>query len=131
MTAIAILSRAANLRSSRISRIGTPSARFLPDFAGERVEQRGNLKAFLLESRIVGQREAEVAGAEDGDLQPAVESENLPQVLLEILDVVTDAADPELAEVREVFANLRRVQMELMRERLRRDGFHAVRVQAC
>ena len=43
-------------------------ARFLSDFAWQRVEQRGNLKAFLLEARIVGKREAEVAGAEDGDL---------------------------------------------------------------
>ena len=62
-------------------------------------------------------------------LQPAVEAENLPQVLLEILDVIADAAHAELAEVREVFPNLRGVQMELMRERLRRNGLHPVRVE--
>ena len=43
----------------------------------------------------------------------------------QILDVVADAADAELAEVREVLANLRRVQMELLGQRLRRDAAHA------
>ena len=46
-----------------------------------------------------------------------------------ILHVVADAAHAELAEVREVFANLRSVQMELMRERLGRHGLHSVRVE--
>ncbi len=104
-------------------------ARFLSDLARERVEQRRNLKAFLLKPGIVGERETEVAGAEDGDLEPAIEAENLPQVLLEILDVVADAAHAELAEVRQVFANLRGVEMKLMREGLRRNGLHAVRIE--
>ena len=70
---------------------------------------------------IVGEREAEVAGAHDRDAQLAIEAENLPQVALQIVDVVADAADAELAEVREVLANLRGVQVELLGERLRRD----------
>ena len=40
---------------------------------------------------------------------------------LQIADVVADAADAELAEVGEVFANLRGVQVELLGERLRRN----------
>ena len=51
----------------------------------------------------------------------------------QILDVIADAADAELAEVGEVLANLRGVQVELLGQRLRRDGPHAggvERVQA-
>ena len=51
----------------------------------------------------------------------------------QIADVVADAADAELAEVGEVLADLRGIQMKLFRQRLRRDGPHAgivERVQA-
>ena len=44
---------------------------------------------------------------------------------LQILDVVADAAHAELAEVREVLANLRGVEMELLGQRLRRDRLDA------
>ena len=71
---------------------------------------------------IVGQRETEVAGAHDRHAQLAIEAENLPQMPLQIADVVADAADAELAEVGEVLADLRGVQMELLGQRLRRDG---------
>ena len=40
---------------------------------------------------------------------------------MQVLDVVADAADAELAEVGEVLADLRGVQVELLGERLRRD----------
>jgi hypothetical protein len=40
----------------------------------------------------------------------------------EIADVIADAAHPELAEVGEVLADLRGVQVELFGERLRGDG---------
>jgi hypothetical protein len=57
--------------------------------------------------------------------QLAVEPEDLAQVPAQLLDVVAHAADAELAEVREVLANLRRVEVETLGERLRRDGLHA------
>ena len=60
-----------------------------------------------------------------GDAQLAIEAENLAQVALQILDVVADAAHAELAEVRQVLADLRGVQMELLGERLRRDRLDA------
>ena len=44
---------------------------------------------------------------------------------MRILDVVADAADAELAEVGEVLADLRGVEVELLGQRLRRDGLHA------
>ena len=55
----------------------------------------------------------------------AIEAENLPQVTAEVADVVADAAHAELAEVREVLADLRGVQVELFGERLRRNGANA------
>src|SRR5688500_9155498 len=42
----------------------------------------------------------------------------------QLLDVVADAADAELTEVREVLANLRRIEVEPFGERLGRDGLH-------
>ena len=83
------------------------ASRFVADLLVRRVEQRGNLEPFLTEPRIVGQRQAEVAGAHDGDAQVAIEAENLPQMAAQILDVIADAADAKLAEVREILADLR------------------------
>ena len=95
------------------------AARLLADFRAQVVEERRDLEAFLAEAGVVGQRQPEVAGADDGDAQLAIEAQNLAQVALQIADVVADAADAELAEIREVLADLRRVQVELLGERLR------------
>ena len=112
-----------------MSWIGTPPRDCWPTFSLQRVEQRRDLEAFLAEARIVGEREAEVAGAHDRDAQLAIEAENLPQVPLQIADVVADAAHAELAEVGEVLADLRGVQVELLGERLRRDRADAGAVE--
>ena len=101
------------------------AARLLADLGVGAVEERDDLEAFLAEARVVGQRQAEVAGADDGDAQLAVEAEDLSQMPLQILDVVADAAHAELAEVGQVLADLRGVQVELLGERLRRDGLDA------
>ena len=95
----------------------------------DRVEQRGDLEPFLAEARVVGERQAEVAGAHDRDAHALVEPENLPQVAAQLLDVVADAADAELAEIGEVLADLRRVEVELLGQRLRRDRPDAGRVE--
>ena len=125
MTAMRMPSRRAIFFRSWMSWIGTPPRDCWPTFSLQVVEERGDLEAFLPEARIVGEREPEVAGAHDGDAQLPIEPENLPQVALQIADVVADAADAELAEVREVLADLRGVQVELLGERLRRDRAHA------
>jgi hypothetical protein len=46
-------------------------------------------------------------------------------VPLQILHVIADAANAELAEVRQVLANLRRVEVKLFGEGLGRDRFDA------
>ena len=133
MTAMRMPSRRATFFRSWMSWIGTPPRDCWPTFSLQGVEQRRDLEAFLAEPGIVGEREAEIAGAHDRDAQLAIEAENLAQVALQIADVVADAADAELAEVGEVLADLRGVQVELLGERLRRDGADAgvlERVQA-
>ena len=62
--------------------------------------------------RVVGERQTEIAGADDRDAQLAIETEDLAQVPPQIADVVADTAHAELSEVREVLANLRGVQMK-------------------
>ena len=55
----------------------------------------------------------------------SVEAEYLRQVSPKLVHRVAYAARAELAEVREVFAYLRGVHVELVGERLRRDGLNA------
>ena len=94
------------------------AARAAADLVALGVEERDDREAFLPEARVVGEREPEVAGAEDRDADGAIEPEDHPQVALELLDVVADAAHAELAEVGEVLADLGGVQMELLGQRL-------------
>ena len=70
---------------------GYAAARLLTDFGAQVVEERGNLEALSPKSRVIGERQAEVAGADDRDVQLAIEPQNLPQVALEVADVVADA----------------------------------------
>ena len=108
-----------------MSWIGTPPRDSSPILRVGAVEHRDDLEAFAAEARVVGQRQAEVAGAEHRHPQLAVEAEDLAQVQLQILDVVADAAHAELAEVGQVLADLGGVQVELLGQRLRRDGLDA------
>ena len=105
------------------------AARLWPTFALNVSNSAEDLEAFLAEARVIGEREAQIAGAHDGDAQLAVEAENLAQMPLQIAHVVADAADAELAEVREVLPYLRRVQMKLLGQRLRGDRADADAVE--
>ena len=95
----------------------TPPRERRPILPALGIEERDDLEAFLTESRVVGQRETEVAGAEDGDADRAIEAENGAELPLQLLDVVADAAHAELAEVREVLPDLGGVQVELLGQR--------------
>src|SRR5262245_46013063 len=109
------------------------AARLLPHLLAQVVEERGNLEAFHPEAGVVGERQTEIAGAHDRDAQLAIEAENLSEMALQVADIVADPAHAELAEVGEVLADLRGVQMKLLGERLRRDRADAgvfERVQA-
>src|SRR5262249_6387314 len=85
---------------------GDARARLLPDLGREGVEQRANLEAFLSEPGVVRQGKAEVACADDRHPQLAIEPEDLAEVPFEVANVVTDAADAELAEIRQILPDL-------------------------
>src|SRR5262245_2393414 len=82
------------------------AARLMADLFVGRVEERGDLESFLTESRVIGERETEVAGAHDRHTQVSIEPEDLTQMAAQLFDVVADTADAEFAEVREILANL-------------------------
>jgi hypothetical protein len=105
------------------------AARLLPDLLAEVVEERRDLESFLAEPGVVSQGEPEITRPHDRDAQLLIQSENLAEMALEIANVVADAADAELAEVREVFTNLCGVEMELLGQRLGRDGSDAGAVE--
>src|SRR4030095_4676979 len=98
---------------------GHTPPRFVPDLLVSRVEERGNFEALLPESRVIRQRQTEIAGADKRDAQPPVEPQNLTEMTAQLFDVIADAADAEFTEVREVLSNLRGVEMELLGQALR------------
>src|SRR5688572_30129387 len=95
-----------------------PAPRLVANLLVGRIEERGDLEPFLTKPGVISERETEIAGAHDGHAQLSIEAENLPQVPAQFLDVIADAAHAELAEVREILANLGGVEMELLGERL-------------
>jgi hypothetical protein len=57
-----------------------PAARLVADFLIGDVEQREISNPSRRNPGIVGEREPQVAGADDGDVQLAIEAENLAQM---------------------------------------------------
>ena len=72
------------------------------------------------------ERRAEIAEADQGDRPLAIQSEDAAQLGFEAGHVIPDAADAELAEVRQVLAHLRRVQVVALGQLLGGDGLHTV-----
>ena len=70
-------------------------------------------------------RLAEVAGAEERDVLLRTGLKNLANFVGERIDVVSNAALAELAEAREITANLRAVNARVLRELLRRERLTA------
>src|SRR6185503_5095296 len=98
---------------------GHPAPRFVPNLLVGRIEERRNLEPLLTKPRVVGQRQTEVAGADNGDAQPAVEPQDLTKVAAQLLHVVADTADAEFTKICEVLSNLRGIEMELLGQSLR------------
>src|SRR5438445_3712142 len=90
------------------------------------VEDGRDAKSLTGEPAIVEQRRAEVAVADERHGPLAIETEDALELGLQPRDVVPDAAYAELAEVGEVFSDLRRVEIEPIRQLLRGHGLHAV-----
>ena len=105
------------------------AARLLADLLVPVIEERRDLEALHAKPRIVREGETQIARAHDRHAELLIQPENLPEMPFQIAHVVTDAADAELAEVREVLADLRGVQVKLLGQRLRRNCPHAGAVE--
>jgi len=89
------------------------------DDLGIGVEDGDHLEAVVGEDRRAGDRLAEVAGPEEGDVVLAGGAEDLADLGDQRVDVVADAPLAELAEPREVAANLGRVDVRVVGQLLR------------
>ena len=89
------------------------------------VEDRDDAEAVVGEDVRAGDRLAEVAGAEEGDVVLARGVEDLADLADQRLDPVADAALAELAEAGEVAADLGRVDVGVLGELLRGDRLAA------
>ena len=89
------------------------------------VEDRDDPEAVVGEDVGAGDRLAEVAGAEQRDVVLARGVQDLADLADQRLDPVADAALAELAEAREVAADLGRVDVRVLGELLRGDRLAA------
>src|SRR6185503_7443440 len=97
-----------------------------PDLRGIVVEDDRNAEPLAAEALVMEQGGAQVAEPHERHRPLAVEAENPLELGLEPGHVVADAPHAELAEIREVLAHLRGVQVEAFGELLRRDRADAV-----
>src|SRR5262245_7787003 len=97
-----------------------------PDLRRSLIKDGRDAEALTGEAPVVEQRRAEVAEADERHRPLAIEPEDPLQLSFQAGDVVADAADAELAEVGKVLADLRRVEVEAVRQLLRRHGLDAV-----
>ena len=89
------------------------------------VEEGGDAEAPRGEAAVVGQRMAQVAGADDDD-GPVLGEPELPRDLVhQVLNVIPDTAGSVRSQVRQVLAQLRRVHPCSGRELLARHGGNA------
>ena len=92
------------------------------DLRGVVVEDRDDVEAVVGEDRRAGDRLAEPARADERDVVLARGAQDAADLGDQRVDVVADAALAELAERREVAPDLRRVDVRVLGDVLRRDG---------
>jgi len=85
------------------------------------VEDRCDRDSVLAEDRRAGDRLAEASRADERDVVLALGAEDLADLAEQAVDRVADAPLAELAEVRKVAANLRRVDVRVIGDLLRGD----------
>ena len=88
---------------------------------GVGVEDDGDVDPVLCEDRGARDRLAEPAGADECDVVLPLGAEDLPDLAEQRVDVVPHPALAELAEAGEVAADLRRVDVRVVRDLLGRD----------
>ena len=92
-----------------------------PDLLRVVVEHRRDRDAVLGEDRRARDRAPEPAGADERDVVLALRAQDLPDLLEQRVGAVADAALAEPSERREVAPDLRRVDVRVLGDLLRRD----------
>ena len=93
------------------------------------VDSRNHFEACVVKADVTRQSASEMPHADDDDRPLLIETEELVQLFGERIDLIADATDAEVAELRQVFTDLCRGEMESLRKVLRRDGVEALRLQ--
>jgi hypothetical protein len=99
-------------------------AQRLTDFFGVRVEHRRDVDPLCAEPLVAHNCLAQLARANQCHCPRSIETEDLVDLLEQSLDVVADALLAELAEVRQVLANLGGCHIDAITEFLRRNRQH-------
>ena len=90
------------------------------------VDDGRHREAPLVEAGVVGEGLTEVAGADDHDRPVVGQAELAAHLVREVVDLVADAAGAVGAEVREVLADLRRVDAGQLGQPLGRHAGHPI-----
>ena len=107
-----------NASRSATSRIVRPSPKLTPTLRCGGVEHADQVETLLGEAPIAGQRRAQRAGADDDHVPRALQAQTALDLVDQPVDLVAHAARAELAEVREVLADLRGVKVDQLGELL-------------
>ena len=99
------------------------------DLARVAVEERRDHETSRPQAVVLGDRRSQVSGADDRDALHVVGAEDVLDAVGEQLDVVADSALAELAEVREIAADLSGVDLGHLGEPRRGDRLTAVFAQ--
>ncbi len=102
-------------------RLDANAAEAAADRRGVAVEDRRDVEAVVDEHRRAGDGAAEATRADQRDVVLARGAQDAADLADQRVDVVADAALAELAEPREVAADLRRVDVRVLGDVLRRD----------
>src|SRR5581483_4978313 len=97
------------------------TADVVADHAGARVEHGCDVDPMLREDQRARDRLAEPPRADERNVVLALRAQDLPDLRQQRVDRVADSALAELAEVREVAADLRRVDVRVIGDLLRGD----------
>ena len=95
----------------------------LADLFRGAVEDVGDVKAALGKALVARHRAAQIARADQRDLPVALDFQHLPQLIFQEGDLVARSLLAEAAEMRQVFADLRRTDAQPLAEFVRRRDF--------
>ena len=94
----------------------------LPDQPWVLVKDADQAEALGLKGEVLDQRHAQVARTQQDDLQPAVEPQDVADLLVQRVHIVAVALLAKTAKAVEILADLRRGEVHQLRQLARRDS---------